>query len=179
MQIGCLTMNPALPGVVRQIGYVVDDLDGSLDRWLQLGVGPWFVMRGIGQTVCYRGQPCTVTVSLALANTGDLQVEVIQQTCATPSVFTEFLAATGGGFHQLAYWAEDFDAAMARLELAGWPKVWSGGDAEGVRFAYFEPPIGATVVEITELTDVMAGMADFVRRAALEWNGDDPIRELG
>ncbi|WP_156750905.1 hypothetical protein [Mycobacterium sp. 852013-50091_SCH5140682] len=47
-----------------------------------------------------------------------------------------------------------------------------------VRFAYFEPPTGATVVEIAELADGMAGMADVVRRAALEWDGDDPIREL-
>ncbi|MEE6164460.1 MULTISPECIES: hypothetical protein [unclassified Mycolicibacterium] len=70
------------------------------------------------------------------------------------------------------------DGQTVRYRGEQWPLVWSGGEADGVRFAYFEPPTGATVVEIAELTDGMAGMADVVRRAALEWDGDDPIREL-
>lgn len=93
-------------------------------------------------------------------------------------MFTEFLAATGGGFHQLAYWAADFDEAMTKLADAGWPKAWSGGRGEGVRFAYFEPPAGATVVEVMELTDASAGMAAFVLRAATDWDGTDPVREM-
>lgn len=115
---------------------------------------------------------------MALSNSGDLQVELIQQLDETPSIFTEFLAATGGGFHQLAYWAEDFDAAMAKLTEAGWPQVWSGGEGEGVRFAYFEPPTGAAIVEIMELTEASAGMGAYVREQAIGWDGSDPVREL-
>lgn len=172
-------MNRALPGSVRQIGYVVPDLDDAIAGWLQMGVGPWFVIRGLPQHVRYRGEPCDVSLSLALSNSGDLQVELVQQHGDTPSVFTEFLTATGGGFHQLAYWAKDFDEAMVKLDRAGWPKVWWGGEGEGVRFAYFEPPAGAAIVEIMELTDASAGMATFVRRAAATWDGSDPVRELG
>ncbi|ABK70296.1 VOC family protein [Mycolicibacterium smegmatis] len=172
-------MNPVLPGSICQIGYVVADLDDAISRWLQMGVGPWFVIRGMTQRVRFRGEPCEVTLSLALSNSGDLQIELIQQHGDTHSVFTEFLAATGGGFHQLAYWARDFDAAVADLEDAGWPEVWSGGEAEGVRFAYYEPPAGATVIEIMELTDASAGMATFVRQAVRAWDGSDPVRELG
>ena len=36
-----------LPGPIRQIGYVVTDLDRAIAGWLELGVGPWFVMRGL------------------------------------------------------------------------------------------------------------------------------------
>ncbi|MGV0745904.1 VOC family protein [Mycolicibacterium sp. XJ870] len=171
--------NSVLPGTVCQIGYVVPDLDAAIAGWLQMGVGPWFVIRGLPQQALYRGEPCEVTLSLALSNSGDLQVELIQQLDDTTSVFTEFLAATGGGFHQLAYWAKDFDDAMAKLAEAGWPMVWSGGQGEGVRFAYFEPPTGATIVEIMELTDASQGMATFVRQAAARWDGSDPVRELG
>lgn len=57
--------------------------------------------------------------------------------------------------------------------------MWSGGEAEGVRFAYYEPPAGATVIEIMELTDASAGMATFVRQAVRAWDGSDPVRELG
>lgn len=173
-----------LPGPVRQIGYVVTDLDTAVADWLNLGVGPWFVMRDLAQRVTYRGEPCEVTLSLALANSGDLQIELIQQTDDTPSIFTEFLRS-GSGFHQLAYWTDDFDATMASVAAAGWPVVWSGGEGQGVRYAYIEPggseSVGrlATIIEIMELTDDSAGMAAFVRQAAEGWDGSDPIRELG
>lgn len=168
-----------LPGPVRQIGYVVADLDAAMADWLKIGVGPWFVMRGLPQRVTYRGEPCAVTLALALANSGDLQIELIQQADDTPSIFTEFLAA-GPGFHQLAYWTDDFDATMASIAAAGWPVVWSGGEGTGVRFAYVEPGGSpAAIIEIMELTDASAGMAAIVRQAAWEWDGSDSIRELG
>jgi catechol 2,3-dioxygenase-like lactoylglutathione lyase family enzyme len=172
-------MSP-LPGPVRQIGYVVRDLDQALDAWLALGVGPWFVIRGMPQLARYRGEPCEVTLSIAFANSGDLQIEVIHQEDDAPSIFTEFLASGRDGFHQLAWWVDDFDAAIRNARAAGWPVVWSGGEEAGTRFAYVEPPVGpATIVEIMEQTDATIGMATFVREAATGWDGSDPIRRLG
>jgi hypothetical protein len=169
-----------LPGPVRQIGYVVTDLDKALAGFVELGIGPWFVMRGLPQRVSYRGEPCEITLSLALANSGDLQVEVIQQEDDTPSIFTEFLSSGREGFHQLAYWTDDFEATMQAVEDAGWPIVWSGGEDVGTRFAYAEPPgCPATIIEIMELTEASSGMATFVRDAADGWDGSDPIRNLG
>ena len=129
-----------LPGPIRQIGYVVTDLDQAMAGWLELGVGPWFVLRGLPLRADYRGEPCETTLSLASANSGEMQIELIQQLDTTPSIFTEFLAAHGPGLHQLAYWTTDFAATMSDVEKAGWPVVWSGGEGYGVRFAYVEPP---------------------------------------
>ncbi len=169
-----------LPGPVRQIGYVVTDLDRAIDGWLALGVGPWFVMRGLSLSAFYRGEPCEITQSLALAHSGDLQVELIRQEDETPSVFTEFLSSHGEGFHQLAYWTADFETIMQAVGDAGWPIVWSGGSDLGVRFAYAEPPNSpAQVIEISELNDVTGGMAKFIRETAENWDGSDPIRVLG
>jgi catechol 2,3-dioxygenase-like lactoylglutathione lyase family enzyme len=169
-----------LPGPIRQIGYVVTDLDQALASWVELGVGPWFVIRGMPQRVLYRGEPCEITLSLAMANSGDLQVELIHQEDDTPSIFTEFLAGGRDGFHQLAYWAEDFDATMQAVAAAGWPVVWCGGEDVGTRFAYVEPPNRpATIIEIMELTETTAGMGNFIRDTAANWDGTDPIRELG
>ena len=169
-----------LPGHIRQIGYVVTDLDQALASWIELGVGPWYVIRNVPQRVLYRGEPCEIMLSLALANSGELQVELIHQQDDTPSIFTEFLASRGEGFHQLAYWAEDFDATMQAINVAGWPVVWSGGEDLGTRFAYVEPPHSpATIIEIMELTDTTVGMGKFIRDAADGWDGIDPIRELG
>jgi catechol 2,3-dioxygenase-like lactoylglutathione lyase family enzyme len=169
-----------LPGPIRQIGYVVADLDEALASWVELGVGPWLVIRGLPMKALYRGEPSETTLSLALSNSGEMQVELIYQHGDTPSIFTEFLSANGPGYHQLAYWAEDFDATMQAVADAGWPVVWSGGEDLGVRFAYVEAPNSpATVIEISELTDAQAASAKFIRDAAANWDGSDPIREMG
>ena len=171
-----------LPGAIRQIGYVVTDLNQALASWVELGVGPWLVIRGLPMRALYRGQPCDTKLSLAMSNSGELQIELIQQEDDTPSIYTEFLASNGPGYHQLAYWAEDFDATMKAIEDAGWPVVWSGGDGYGVRFVYVEPPnspaVPSTIVEISELTDAQAASAKFIRDAAANWDGSDPIREM-
>jgi Glyoxalase/Bleomycin resistance protein/Dioxygenase superfamily len=170
---------PWLPGPVRQIGYVVNDFDRALASWLAVGVGPWYVLRGLTHRALYRGEPCRVTLSLGMANTGDMQVELIHQHDAVPSIYTEFLASGREGFHQLAWWVSDFDSALRDAEAAGWPVVWSGGQTEGVRWAYLEPSAGpAPILEIMELTDVASAFSKTVRDAADGWDGTDPVRNL-
>ena len=144
-------------------------------------------------TLC-QSSPCAVPLFLqpsdwiirtssTLANSGEMQIELIQQEGDTPSIYTEFLRANGPGYHQLAYWTDDFDATMASVRDAGWPVVWLGDEDVGTRFAYLEPPNSpahiSPVIEIMELNDLMTGMATFVRDAARTWDGSDPIRVLG
>ena len=172
-------MTGLLPGPIRQLGYVVRDLDAAIASWLAMGIGPWFVMRGLTQHVRYRGQPCSVTLSLAWANSGDMQLELIHQTNDTPSTYTEFLANHGEGFNQLCWWTDDFEATMAAIRAAGWPVVWEGGEDQGQRYAYGEPPAGAAIAELTARTDALEGLAELIRSAAADWDGSDPIRELG
>jgi Glyoxalase/Bleomycin resistance protein/Dioxygenase superfamily len=169
-----------LPGAVRQLGYVVHDLDRAIGDWLALGVGPWFVLPERPQTGSYRGQPCTVPLSIALANSGDLQIELIQQHGDTASIYTEYLATGQQGLHQLAWWAEDFTAALGRARATGWPVVWSGGDEGSTRFAYLAPPAGPVpILELMELTAGTEHLARLVRDAAAGWDGTDPVRRLG
>ncbi|MDT3444845.1 MULTISPECIES: VOC family protein [unclassified Pseudofrankia] len=175
-----LASGPAvLPGVVRQIGYVVRDLDQAVASWLELGVGPWYVLRGQSQRATYRGQSCEVSLSMAFANTGDLQVELICQEDSTPSIYTEFLESGREGFHQLAWWVTDFDAAMRSVRAAGWPIPWFGGGDGATRYAYVEPPAGpATIVEVMEVSVATDDLARVVRQAANRWDGSDPVRSL-
>lgn len=169
-----------LPGAIRQIGYIVSDIDSALVGWVNIGVGPWFVMRDLVVHGVYRGEPCEVMLTLALANSGEMQLELIQQQDDTPSIYTEFISSGHEGYQQLAYWTTDFDATMEAVRDAGWPVVWSGGGDLGVRFAYMQPPGGpAEVIEVSEYNEVTSGMAAFVREAAQNWDGSDPIRVLG
>ena len=110
--------------------------------------------RPADERALYRGGPCETTLSVAWSNSGELQLELIQQLDDTPSIFTEFLAADGPDYQQLAYWTSDFEGTMREVEKAGWTVVWSGGEGFGVRFAYIESPDApAAVIEISELTE--------------------------
>lgn len=172
-------MQPPSLGPIRQIGYVVGDLDAAIAEWLNIGVGPWYVLHAIVQEAEYRGETCRVTASLALANSGDLQIELIRQTDDTPSIYTEFLAASGPGLHQLAYWASDFDQTLASTQEAGWPIVWRGLEVGGVRYAYLEPTgTPVPVIEVMELNELSEGLGTLVREAASGWDGSNPVRTL-
>lgn len=167
------------PGAVRQIGFVVRDIDAAITSWLRIGIGPWFVMRDLRLRTRYRGEPCEVVQSMALANSGPLQIELIVQHGDTPSIFTEFLAARGEGFHQLAWWVDDIDAALRSARDTGLPVVWEPADDGGVRYAYVEPPGGpVAIIEIMELNPITEGMAALVRGASENWDGTDPVRSL-
>ena len=169
-----------LEGPVRQIGYVVRDLDAAIRSWCAMGVGPWFTMRNLEQKDCrYRGELSEPTISLALANSGPMQIELIQQHDDTPSIYREFVDSGREGYHQLAWWVTDFDAMMRKASAAGWPVVWSG-EAGDVRFVYFErEPRISTIVEVMELNDLTRGMAELVASAADGWDTvTDPVRSL-
>jgi catechol 2,3-dioxygenase-like lactoylglutathione lyase family enzyme len=169
-----------LEGPIRQTGYIVRDLDEAIRRWCALGIGPWFTIRNLEQKDCrYRGELCEPTISIGLANTGPMQIELIQQHGDTPSIYREFVDTHGEGFHQFAWWVTDFDAVMRKADAAGWPVAFSGSGGT-VRFAYFEvDPTISTIVEVTELNDSTQGLADLLEGAAATWDGvSEPVRSL-
>ena len=74
----------------------------------------------------YRGEPCEITLSLALANSGEMQIELIQQEDDTPSIYTEFLRPTDP---DITSWLTGLTISTPRWQSvrdAGWPVVWLG-----------------------------------------------------
>ena len=67
-------------GGVIQNGYVVRNIEAAMRHWIDvLGVGPWFYIDHLPVAdFQYKGQPSPVDISLALANSGTLQIELIQ-----------------------------------------------------------------------------------------------------
>jgi hypothetical protein len=169
-----------LPGPIRQNGYVVRDLDAAIAEWLAIGVGPWLTLGPIQQHMVFRGEPTEVTLTLAFANSGDLQVELIQQTGDAPTAYKEFLDQGGEGFHHLAWWVENIDAVEAAVREAGWDVVLQGDGGGAARFFYADAPaVAATCLEVMELNDTTRWMGDHVKQAAADWDGvTDPIRPL-
>ena len=82
-------------GPLRQMGFVVRDIDRAMRHWIEVcGVGPWFVAEKLPlDGFWYKGQPYDIHITVALANSGDVQLELIQQRDTTPSMYRDFLAA--------------------------------------------------------------------------------------
>jgi hypothetical protein len=169
------------PGPVRQNAYLVDDLQRGIEQWLGLGIGPWIVLRSFAQVDSeYRGQPTAPVVSIAFANSGELQIELIQQEDESPSIYKEFTDGGGSGFHHIAFWSEDFDATLEAAANAGWPVLHHGTGGGIAKFAYLDAGgFTSTVIEVMEFNETTKWMTTMVREAGKDWDGLDPVRTLG
>jgi hypothetical protein len=168
-------------GEIRQMGYVVRDIESAMRHWTKvIGIGPFFYFERVPmEDFTYRGKPSPIELSIALANSGALQVELIQQRNEAPSMYLDFLRAGSEGLHHLAYWTETFDADLARIAAAGYKIGQSGwvGGPDG-RFIYFltENHPG-TVVEISEISGRKGKSFRRIAEASRTWDGSEPIRK--
>ena len=118
-------------GPLRQMGYVVRDIEAAMRHWIEAcGVGPWFYVDRLPLTAfTYRGaRHDGIHLSIALANSGDVQVELIQQRCDTPSMYGEFLSAGHEGLQHWSSWPENYDELYHRA-LANGYAVGQEGDS--------------------------------------------------
>ena len=170
-------------GPMRQVGMVVRDIEAAMRDWTRIcGIGPWFYAPAYRvEDFQYRGArlPQGPNVSIALAYSGEMQLELIQQRCDTPSLYRDFIAAGLEGMQHWAAWPEDYDAALAKALAEGWRVGHAGGAIGRGRFAYLESsgPAG-TIVELVELTEARRVNYAKVRDAAQGWDGADPVRPL-
>ncbi len=166
-------------GEIRQNGYVVRDIERALRHWTRrLGVGPFFYFeKAPVEDFRYRGEPSPLEVSIALANSGPLQIELIQQRNDAPSMYRDFLAAGREGLQHVAYWTGTMDADLARLEAAGYEVGQSGCIGANGRFVYFTTDAHpGTVVELSEINGPKGRFFRHIAEAARDWDGSDPVR---
>ena len=167
-------------GDVRQNGYVVRDIQAALAHWTEvLGVGPfWLFDEAPVEEFRYRGEPSDLVASIALAQSGPLQIELIQQRNDAPSMYRDFLAAGHEGLQHIAYWTEDFDRDLGRILGLGHEVGQAGqvGGPEG-RFVYLATEAHpGTVVELSEISGPKGAFFRHIAEAARDWDGSDPIR---
>jgi hypothetical protein len=167
-------------GPVRQNGYVVRDVEAAMDHWTKvMGVGPFFYFPTVVvEQFTYYGQPSDVKLSIALANSGPLQIELIQQRNDAPSMYRDFLAAGREGLQHVAFWTEKFDDDLRRARAAGFEIAQEGrfGGANG-RLVYFSAEAHpGTVIELSEISGPKGPMFRRIAEAAVGWDGTDPIR---
>jgi hypothetical protein len=166
-------------GEIRQLGYVVPDIEAAMDYWTrELGVGPFFYNPKVPiVNYRYRGESHEPHNSVALANSGFVQVELIQTRNDVPSMYRDFLQAGRTGLQHVAYWTEDYDADLARLTAQGFKAVMSGEVGEKGRFVYFDTEYHpGTVIELSEVAGPKGKLFKMIRDAGASWDGSDPVR---
>src|SRR4051812_419224 len=128
-------------GAVCQNGYVVRDIRAAMDHWVNvMGVGPWYYIDRVKTDYFrHRGKDPAREMSVAPANSGDLQIELIQQRNDAPSMYKEFLDSGREGLQHMSYWTRDYQGLYDRALSLGY-KVGHEGQIGGEqgRFAYFD-----------------------------------------
>jgi hypothetical protein len=170
-------------GNPAQNGYVVHDIHAAMDAWLAHGVGPWFYFEKVETDwFRHRGEDSAVHLSIALANSGELQVELIQQRNDAPSLYREFLDSGREGFQHMSYWTTGYQALFDQALSLGYTVGHEGciGGEQG-RFAYLEnrgTEASGTLIEISDVSGPKGLFFQHVREVAADWDGSEPIRQL-
>lgn len=168
-------MSSALLGPISQIGYLVESLEQSMERWRQhLGVGPWTLFRNVRLEGKYRGEPVTVTIDVGLAYQGDIQIELIQVTNDAKSPYRDAEGQPVRGMHHVAWVVDDFDQTLAQLTGTGLQMVFEASNPT-TRVAYLENESEPGV-----LYEIIhgVGMRELIQQgiaAARHWDGSDVV----
>jgi hypothetical protein len=169
-------------GSVCQNGYVVRDIDAALKHWTEtLGIGPFYYIEIVRMDwFRYHGEPSPLEVSIALGNSGDLQIELIQQRNDAPSMYRDFLNLGREGLQHMSYWTPNFQEDFDRYLRLGF-KVGQEGQIGGEqgRFVYFDTETHpGTVVEVSDISGAKGKFFERIRHEAKDWDGARPIRPV-
>ncbi len=169
----------ALFGPFIQQGWVVPDLDAALERWVALGVGPFFVEAHIRPPGELDGRPIQADLSAAFAYSGDQQIELIEQHDETPTIYREYLEThPDGGLQHVAAWVDDIPAKLE--EIAETAPDFAVRQRYGDAHVYLQRGDGAgPMVQLMARIPLMTSLFDDIARAAAAWDGrTDPIRRI-
>ena len=169
-------------GAVVQNAYVVRDLQAAVRFWSStMGVGPFYMLEHVEfGPAFFRGDELKIDMTVAIAQWGDLQIELIVQHNDAPSIYSEFLARHGEGLQHLGVLTQDLNADLTRLKPFGIEPIQWGATAGGMRFAYLNTDEHAgAMVELIESGPAVQAFFEKIRRAGEQWDGSRPLRTLG
>lgn len=120
-------------GPLWHVGIVVEDLDAAMAELGATFGHEWTSIQDQQVVVDVAGSAQSSHVRWAASRGEQPDWEIIQ---ADRGIWS--CAANGGpGLHHIAYWSEDLDADVARLESEGYAVEASGTDTDGrLRFVY-------------------------------------------
>lgn len=174
-------------GEIRQLAFVVPDIGIAMEYWANtLGIGPFFIKRRIMfEDFMYRGEAKqSPTISIALANSGFIQIELIQQHDEAPSIYKEFMDSGQHGLQHVSSWTTTEELLEKREAL-----LTQGYEiaqeclipASGVRLIYFstERAGGHFIFEMADLMEpAQYERVLGIKQAHEQWDGREPVIEV-
>lgn len=164
-----------------QLCWVVPDIHVAMATWTRTaGVGPFFLFDKVTyDRPMYRGKPtdfCDITAAIAQA--GDVQIELVCQNDARPSIFRDVVPAGRTGFHHMALYCKDYEAEVAAYRSAGAELVFTGL-MMGFMVGWVDttPTLGY-MTEIITANAIADSVFAKIREPSLNWDGTDPVRTL-
>jgi hypothetical protein len=168
-------MTSARVGGIAQVAFIVRDLDASVARFAEdLDVGPWLVVKHLApQHAHVRGEPATLDLSVALAYSGSVMIELIQEHSDVGLPRIGARDPSDCAFHHVARTSTDFATDHARLSQGRTVVFEASLPAElgAGRFAYFDNPGPLPgCLELVELTPELEALFASVQGAADRWD---------
>lgn len=163
-----------------QYAWHVPNLEAGVEYWANnMGVGPFFVSdfdAADRNGVLYRGEPTNLTMRLAWAESPQGQIELIQVTSTGPNVYHDLIAADQTAFHHVGIWSDSYATDRARLADKYDVAMDMGADTN---ICYFDTSADSgTMLELIERGDTIVGLFGMISKAADEWDGTRPLREM-
>ena len=176
--LGAITPYP-----VVQLGWsVFEDIDTAIGRWVQAtGIGPFFVSRHVAlDDICHRGEPGRYDHSSAVAQWGDIQLELMQQHCASPSAIRDISPDERPRLASVSWFVPDVAAEVDRMATLGFPVIWSCTLFRGeISATWFDTrDLLGCFVEVFEDSPAMRTAFAQCRMAGASWTGERPIRDM-
>ena len=168
-------------GQIRQMGYVVQDIEVAMRHWTQaLRIGPFYYMDHAPiHDLVYRGAESAVEASIALSYSGNMQIALIQQHNTAPSSFLDCLEA-GRNLHHVGFFSHNFDRDLYRAGEAGLDVLQTAviGREDG-KFAILsaEEPV-RTRPALIAVNESNLDLFHMVETEARHWDGSGPIRRF-
>ncbi len=157
-------------GALQQVAFVVKNLAAGLKFFNEtMGVPRFYVIDDFGNKATektFRGRPADHNFKLALAYSGDTQIELIQH-LSGETCYKEFLERRGEGLHHLGFFLDDADryqAALAAFAGAGYPILMSGRFGN-TRYTYFDTELAiGSIMEIVYLDTATKALMAQIKR---------------
>jgi methylmalonyl-CoA/ethylmalonyl-CoA epimerase len=172
-------MQKYTPPKIFQFSFVVEDLDAAILHWSEkLNVGPFFVVEHIVYKTCFfRNEASNIDMSVAIAYSGENQIELVQQHNDKPSVFTEFLNIRGEGLQHVGALTTDLALDLKHYANIGVQPIQRGEADNGTTFAYLDTDqMPGTMLELFEVPTKVLSAFEYMKRAANQWKIGDPPR---
>ena len=134
-----------------QIGVVVRDMDKAIERFTQLGLGPFKLMTPPADAITfYHGKRFVAAESLLIMGTqmGNVELELVQPLKDSPH--KEYLDTKGEGIQHLGILVDDLDAEVESLNKKGAITQFRSEINSELVQAYLDLDASGVIVELFE-----------------------------